>query len=68
MTYGTTKYCSSFIRGYECRNPDCLFLHEINEKKEVHQGNSKKKFKEQNDEAFDLVCSNVELLVGKMME
>lgn len=26
-SFGTTKYCNSFIRGVECANPDCLYLH-----------------------------------------
>eukprot|EP00002_Diphylleia_rotans_P030638 TRINITY_DN6314_c0_g1_i4.p1 TRINITY_DN6314_c0_g1~~TRINITY_DN6314_c0_g1_i4.p1 ORF type:complete len:1330 (-),score=309.78 TRINITY_DN6314_c0_g1_i4:171-4160(-) len=28
-SYGTTKYCSYFIRGSTCGNPDCMFLHEL---------------------------------------
>ena len=27
-SYGTTKYCYNFIKGYKCNNPDCLFLHQ----------------------------------------
>lgn len=26
-SYGTTKYCSNFLRGTECFNKDCLYLH-----------------------------------------
>jgi len=26
---GTTKYCSSFLRGISCPNPDCMYLHEL---------------------------------------
>ena len=25
--YGTNKYCNSFLKGIECNNKDCLFLH-----------------------------------------
>ena len=25
--FGTTKYCSYFLKGIECNNKDCLFLH-----------------------------------------
>lgn len=28
-TYGTTKYCSYFMRGVPCSNPSCLYLHEL---------------------------------------
>ena len=28
-TYGTTKYCSYFLKGLECTTPDCLFLHVV---------------------------------------
>ena len=27
-TYGTTKYCSFFLRGIQCQNPGCMYLHE----------------------------------------
>lgn len=30
-TYGTTKYCSFFLRGLGCTNPECLYLHEMGE-------------------------------------
>ena len=26
-SFGTTKYCSFFLKGIECTNKDCLFLH-----------------------------------------
>jgi len=26
-TYGTTKYCTNFLRGITCTNPTCLYLH-----------------------------------------
>mmetsp|Transcript_21395 Transcript_21395/g.52420 ORF Transcript_21395/g.52420 Transcript_21395/m.52420 type:complete len:804 (-) Transcript_21395:242-2653(-) len=26
-TYGTTKYCTNFLRGVNCTNPSCLYLH-----------------------------------------
>lgn len=29
--YGTTKYCSSYLRGQPCPNPSCMFLHEPGE-------------------------------------
>jgi hypothetical protein len=27
-SYGTTKYCSFFLRGLQCQNPGCMYLHE----------------------------------------
>jgi hypothetical protein len=27
-TYGTTKYCSFFLRGVACPNPGCMYLHD----------------------------------------
>lgn len=44
--YGTTKYCSSYLRGLPCPNPNCMFLHEPGEeadsfnRRELH-GNNK---------------------------
>lgn len=26
-SFGTTKYCSAFLRGQMCTNPDCMYLH-----------------------------------------
>ena len=26
-SFGTSKYCNSFLRGMTCGNPDCLYLH-----------------------------------------
>ncbi|AMD19986.1 HCL165Cp [Eremothecium sinecaudum] len=48
--YGTTKYCSSYLRGQPCPNPNCMFLHEpgeeadsfnkreLNNKQQLQQG------------------------------
>lgn len=29
--HGTTKYCLSYLRGHQCPNPNCMFLHEPGE-------------------------------------
>jgi CCR4-NOT transcription complex subunit 4 len=29
--FGTTKYCSAYLRGQNCPNPGCMFLHEPGE-------------------------------------
>ncbi|EGC32793.1 hypothetical protein DICPUDRAFT_37779 [Dictyostelium purpureum] len=28
-SFGTTKYCSYFLRKLPCNNPDCMYLHEL---------------------------------------
>jgi len=28
-SYGTSKYCSAFIKNMRCNNPDCTYLHEM---------------------------------------
>jgi hypothetical protein len=28
-SFGTTKFCTFFLRGSECSNPDCLYLHSV---------------------------------------
>lgn len=30
-TFGTTKYCSFFLKGQPCQNPGCQYLHEPGE-------------------------------------
>lgn len=27
--FGTTKYCSNFLRGIACQNPECMYLHYV---------------------------------------
>ena len=34
-SFGTTKYCSFFLKGVECTNKDCLFLHKIAEESDI---------------------------------
>lgn len=30
-SFGTTKYCNSFVRGVSCGNPECVYLHDFGE-------------------------------------
>ncbi|KAF9115080.1 transcriptional repressor proteinral negative regulator of transcription subunit 4 [Mortierella sp. AM989] len=30
-SYGTTKYCTYYLRGMNCQNPNCMYLHEPGE-------------------------------------
>ncbi|KAF9928603.1 transcriptional repressor general negative regulator of transcription subunit 4 [Linnemannia zychae] len=45
-SYGTTKYCSYYLRGLTCQNPGCMYLHEPGEdadsysKEELSIGNT----------------------------
>lgn len=46
--FGTTKYCQAFLKGAQCNNPDCLYMHYlVNEgtftKDEMNSGFSKGK-------------------------
>ncbi|CAM9969726.1 unnamed protein product [Ectocarpus fasciculatus] len=33
-SFGTTKYCNSFLRNLPCNNPDCLYLHELGDEED----------------------------------
>ena len=33
--YGTNKYCNAFLKGIECTNKDCYYLHETADKKDI---------------------------------
>ena len=33
--YGTNKYCNNFLKGIECNNKDCFYLHEIANKNDI---------------------------------
>lgn len=43
-SFGTTKYCTFFLRGTQCSKPDCMYLHELGEeeasftKEDMQQG------------------------------
>ena len=34
-SFGTTKYCSSFLKWKECNNKECLFLHKWTEERDI---------------------------------
>ena len=34
-SFGTTKYCSYFLKGCECTNKDCVFLHSFADENEI---------------------------------
>lgn len=38
--YGTTKYCSLYLKGLACPNPNCMFLHEPGEEADSHRQDS----------------------------
>ena len=33
--YGTTKYCMNFLKKWECKNKDCIYLHKLADKKDI---------------------------------
>ncbi|GMH50908.1 hypothetical protein TrRE_jg5139 [Triparma retinervis] len=43
-SFGTSKYCNAFLRGIQCSNPDCLYLHAMGKnedsftKEQIQQG------------------------------
>lgn len=34
-SFGTTKYCSFFLRNMECANKDCLYLHSLADEEDI---------------------------------
>lgn len=34
-SYGTTKYCANFLKGSECHNKECLYLHALAEENNI---------------------------------
>ena len=34
-SFGTTKYCSYFLKGIECNNKECLFLHKLADENDI---------------------------------
>ena len=34
-SYGTTKYCLNFIKNFDCKNKDCLYLHKLADEKDI---------------------------------
>jgi len=33
--YGTTKYCINFLKKWECKNKDCIYLHKLADEKDI---------------------------------
>ena len=68
MSFGTTKYCSHFLRGHDCPNPDCYYLHKIDRSREVNSGDTRIIFKEQNAKALQNVLSHLPEVVGRILD
>jgi CCR4-NOT transcription complex subunit 4 len=34
-SYGTTKYCANYLRGAECFNKECLYLHALADESDI---------------------------------
>ena len=65
VSYGTTKYCSHFIRNEECPNlKECLFLHkeDISNQIVVSEEHSKAMYAEQLKHALEVVSMHAEQL------
>ncbi|KAJ3124882.1 transcriptional repressor general negative regulator of transcription subunit 4 [Nowakowskiella sp. JEL0407] len=45
-SYGTTKYCSFFLRNQNCLNPNCQYLHEAGEEADSHPKDDIRQFSE----------------------
>nr|PVC52358.1 hypothetical protein MACL_00000833 [Theileria orientalis] len=41
-SYGTTKYCSYFLRGMKCFNSDCFYLHQFGDERDRYVKDSSK--------------------------
>lgn len=67
VSFGTTKYCSHFLKGHECPNADCFYLHRYERKKEVSAEN-KAIFKEQNSKAIKIVLGRLEEVATRVLE
>ena len=40
-SFGTTKYCSFFLKGIDCNNKECLFLHKWADENDIISGDGK---------------------------
>ena len=68
VSFGTTKYCSFFIKGSDCPNiRECLFLHEHQEDNElmIDEENMKAVYKEQLRVAVKVVKENLEKVLSR---
>lgn len=61
ISYGTTKYCSHFLKKHECPNiKDCYFLHKWDVDNEIAvDDNSKLAFGKQLKQAMKKVAENI---------
>ena len=47
-SFGTTKYCSYFLRSVQCNNPDCMYLHELGDERDSFSKEDLEKSSEHN--------------------
>jgi len=66
---GTTKYCSRFLRGLECTNSECMYLHELGSAEQSFDQieMNEKKHKEYENYLLDEFQEREELRHDKMM-
>jgi hypothetical protein len=66
---GTTKYCSRFLRGLDCTNGDCMYLHELGSAEQSFDQSemNEKKHKEYENYLLDEFQEREELRHDKMM-
>lgn len=59
VSFGTTKYCTFFLRGIQCSKPDCMYLHELGEEQASFTKEDMQLGKHQQYENVTLAASNV---------
>ncbi len=59
-SFGTTKYCSYFIKGQECQNKECLYVHTLVPEEDTLPKekvcNNRSLFNDQQKTAYQLAC------------
>ncbi|CAM6002285.1 unnamed protein product [Sphagnum balticum] len=66
-TYGNSRYCTMFLRGNDCRNRDCFFMHEYDTENELDDSRGNW-LAQSMDKAVYMVARNLRYFVRKMIE
>jgi hypothetical protein len=57
-TFGTTKYCSYFLKGLACQNIGCQFLHENGEDAEAYLKEESRLYNQRSEKATKIAFQN----------
>lgn len=65
VSYGTSRYCPSFVKAIPCKIPDCYFIHELRENTVTVEGMRYMRREDKLQRAYDKINDNLIYFIKK---